>query len=572
MQHVPRGWLSVFTYTLLGVDILILLAYLGIQVISHHPENFDNWGITPLILILVLCHAVYTLILFPIIRRRSEWVAAIISQVLYLLVFTALIETSSYNNLVIRIGYIVLIFLTALTGPFVPMASVVATWVFLLYTYLSLLTVVNEKFSFTFEIIIDVFVTLAGISGWLFFKRFYIKRVDKETITLSKLLAQEQLKSNIMLESISDGVLVINTKGTVQVLNQSGAQMLGWNKNEALKLDYHSLLSPKAIQHVGNASEAAAIIQGVLEKEVAHQGVVLLQTKNGRQLYIDIVASPIFEGQHSEAKEASRQLVGVIAVLRDVNEQKRQEQQRSEFISTASHEMRTPVASIQGFIELALNPKVATIDTKARGYLEKAHGATKHLGKLFQDLLTVSQSDDGRLSNKPRLIEVKELLRELVEQNKMAAEKKGLKVMYEDTTGAENNPVTPLLYVNADSERLREVVLNLFDNAVKYTSSGMITIGASLKEQSVVIRVSDTGMGIAEEDMPHLFQKFYRTDSTATQAIGGTGLGLYICKQIVDMMGGKIWVESTPGAGSTFYVEIPRVDPNNIAALQQTAP
>ena len=247
-------------------------------------------------------------------------------------------------------------------------------------------------------------------------------------------------------------------------------------------------------------------------------------------------------------------------MLRDVDEQKRQEQQRSDFISTASHEMRTPVASIQGFIELALNPKVAVIDEKARGYLVKAQDATKHLGELFQDLLTVSKSDDGRLANNPEVIEVGALLKELVEQNRMVAEKKNLKVVL-DNGAADAKTVAPLMYVNADPERLREIFTNLFDNAVKYTSTGIITVGASLKEQGVVIRVADTGMGIPAEDIPHLFQKFYRTDNSATREIGGTGLGLYICKQIVEMMGGKIWVESTPGAGSTFFVEIPRVSP-----------
>ena len=125
----------------------------------------------------------------------------------------------------------------------------------------------------------------------------------------------------------------------------------------------------------------------------------------------------------------------------------------------------------------------------------------------------------------------------------------------------------PLMYANIDPDRLREVVSNLFENAVKYTAEGMITVGASLQDPHIIIRVSDTGMGIATEDIPHLFQKFYRTDNTKTREIGGTGLGLYISRQIVEAMGGTVWVESTVGEGSTFFIKIPRVDPSKVDSV-----
>lgn len=379
-------------------------------------------------------------------------------------------------------------------------------------------------------------------------------------------LEQEQLKTSVILESITDGVMILSPTGTVSVINQSCADMLGWDHTEAVNLDYKSLFSVES--DTGAEETPIDAITEVLSTKKASQKLSLIKTKHEHHLYIDIVASPIIDTTPQPGTTmATAVATGVVAVLRNVDSQKRQEQQRSDFISTASHEMRTPVASIQGFIELALNPKVATVDDKARGYLQKAYEATKHLGELFQDLLTVSKSEDGRLVNHPVLIDVNEFLTEIVEQDAHRAQEKGLALSFDQPT-ANGKIVNPLMYVNVDHERLHEIVSNLVENAIKYTPKGLITLGASTKDRGVVIRVSDTGLGIATEDIPHLFQKFYRTDNSATREIGGTGLGLFITKQIVEMMGGKIWVESTLGSGSTFYVEIPRVAPEQLAALK----
>jgi len=477
-----------------------------------------------------------------------------------IIAFATQIESSihTWNH----IAYILYALIAALAG----VIPVIVTTLFA-FTVLIVATFTHgdsggNSTSHMLEMIYIVLGMFSGVAGWSFFRRYYT--LPSSVNAISDMLTQEKFKSTVILESITDGVMVLNIKGTVQIMNQSAAQMLGWQREEALHLDYRSIISTETTQ-ANNQPEKNAIDLCLQTQKAAHK-LSLIITKNSRS-YLDIVASPIYQTKKGETGEPQQICIGAIAVLRNVDEQKRQEEQRSDFISTASHEMRTPVAAIQGFIELALNSKVATIDAKARGYLEKAHEATKHLGTLFQDLLTVSKSDDGRLTNNPKLIEVGEFLAKTVEQSRLAAEKKNLKISLENNNQSDSKVIAPLLYVNVDPERLREVVLNLLDNAIKYTSAGIITVGTSLKETSVLIRVSDTGMGIPAEDIPHLFQKFYRTDNSVTREIGGTGLGLYICKSIVDMMSGKIWVESTVGAGSTFYVELPRISPEKIAAI-----
>lgn len=561
MQTVKRSWLLLLNWGFTALSLICILASIVFAIFGVSDATIAHWGITPFILGLCAVHLIYTVAIYPRLSNRNLWLATIFQIIIYAIFFAAIIETSGRDNMVIRAGYVLFMFVIAMGGPFPPIAGILITWTLYVFVLLGAIPSTTEETVTTG--IINIFVTIAGIAGWLVFRRHYNDLDTKKTTTLSRLLQQEQFKATVILESISDGVMVTDTKGTVQIINNSAALMLGWEQKEALHLDYRSLVqvvqTPPST--ASNSDETAISICARTQKST--QKISLLMTQNQRRTYVDIVASPILEAQKDEAGNAINVCVGVIAVLRNVDKQKRDEEQRSEFISTASHEMRTPVASIQGFIELALNPKVATVDEKARGYLVKAHEASKHLGKLFQDLLTASKSEDGRLVNNPTIIEVGELLGQLVDHAKVTAEKKKLQITFE-TTQSTDKAIAPLLYIHADPERFREVITNLIDNAIKYTEHGMITVGASLRERTVVIRVSDTGMGIAAEDIPHLFQKFYRTDNSATREIGGTGLGLYISKQIIEMMGGQIWVESTPGAGSTFYVELPRVSPESV--------
>jgi signal transduction histidine kinase len=239
--------------------------------------------------------------------------------------------------------------------------------------------------------------------------------------------------------------------------------------------------------------------------------------------------------------------------------------------------MRTPVAAIEGYLALALNEKVATIDSRAREYLEKARNSTQHLGQLFQDLLTSAKAEDGRLTSHPQLIELGEFLEQLSNDLRLVAEKKELQMDFA-TSGSNNiinatgnggeRVIRPLYYVYADPDRLREVITNIFDNAVKYTDEGGVTLGITGNDQVVQCYVKDTGNGIPAEDIPHLFQKFYRVDNSATRTIGGTGLGLFICRKIIELYNGRIWAESKLGEGSTFYINLPRLTGQKLADLQ----
>lgn len=562
MQHVKVGWLKKFNYALVSASALLFITYFLFESLGVSQATKDRWGITPLILGFAAIHAIYVFASNALLMKRQPWVASFISVALYAFLISSIIESSGNTNIAYRAAFIVAIFFTGMLGVYTPITAIVFTWMILIFTITGVAT--PTEASLTFNVIVDILVTVSGISGWLFFRKYYVAS-GKES-ALESQLEEEQFKSSAILESITDGVLVINLKGIIQITNVSAAQMFGWTKDEATNLDYHSLIKPISDDPKQEKAAPDAISEALKSGE-ATKRVNKLETLNGRQLYVDIIASPIYQNKKNEEGKAQRTLTGIIAVLRDVDKEKRAEQQRSDFISTASHEMRTPVASIQGYLELALNPKIGDLNEKTKGYLNKAYDATKHLGQLFQDLLTVSQTEDGRAINNPKIFDISELLHSLCESVKLQAARKNLQVECSvNQAASDGKTVSPLMYVDADPERIREVLNNLLENAIKYTEQGKVGVQASVISEQIRIAVTDTGPGIPEEDIPHLFQKFYRVDNSATREKGGTGLGLYISKQIVEMFDGKIWVESKLGQGSTFYVELPRVSPEQLRA------
>jgi PAS domain S-box-containing protein len=389
---------------------------------------------------------------------------------------------------------------------------------------------------------------------------------------LAASLRDEKLKSEIILKGIDDGVVLIDDQQIIQSFNPGAAEMTGWQAAEAKGLNWASVL--KLVSSKGEAvdDEHSPLRRVFKEGKVIHDNTANLQSKSDKVLAVNLTLSPLLD--------QSGQVSGVVVVLRDVSQERQEEAQRAEFISTASHEMRTPVAAIEGYLALALNDKVSTIDSRARDYLEKAHASTQHLGKLFQDLLTSAKAEDGRLTSHPSVIEIGEFLEQITNDLRFAAEKKGMVMEFavganqtiDASKGAESAKVIkPLYYAFADPDRLREVITNLFDNAVKYSEKGKITIGLTGNEQVVQFFVRDTGHGIPAEDIPHLFQKFYRVDNSATRTIGGTGLGLFISRKIIELYEGRIWVESELDKGSTFYINLPRLSSQKADQLKAQA-
>lgn len=402
--------------------------------------------------------------------------------------------------------------------------------------------------------VIQLAVTIAAglLAELVYWRSKRVASAHQQIASISGQLTEEQLKGQAILEAMADGVVVIDRNLNIQLINHAASEYSGWDSDSALGLNYHSVLNLRtsADQEITDQNDpfVASWTQG---KPVVRNDLILT-SRTGKKSILTISVTPFI---------AAGQATGAIAVFRDISAEKEIERQRNEFISTASHEMRTPVAAIEGYIALAMNTKVANIDDRARGYLDKAHQNTQHLGALFRDLLSITKLEEGAVKQNPVPVELGQVVKDLVTDMQMIAVKKSLALAFNPSaTVSGGKTISPLFTVKVDPERIREVLNNLIDNAIKFTAEGGITVTITGDENTVTVSVADTGPGIAPEDLTHLFQKFYRIDSTATRTVGGTGLGLYLCRQIIELYGGRIWAESQPGKGSVFFFALPRAD------------
>lgn len=233
--------------------------------------------------------------------------------------------------------------------------------------------------------------------------------------------------------------------------------------------------------------------------------------------------------------------------------------QKDEFISIAAHDLNTPIATIEGYLSMVLDEKIVPVDNpKTKEYLMRVYEGSKRLAALVADLLNVSRIEQGRLIIERESLQLEELVEKIVKEWEIKARDQRLGLIYE-------KPSSPLPKIYADPDRLSQVVTNLVSNAIKYSLKGEIKVRLAQKENNIVLEVTDEGMGISKEDLPHLFEKFYRVSNHTTKGIAGTGLGLFISKGIVELHGGKISVESEKGKGSTFKVELPIATKEEIA-------
>ena len=415
-------------------------------------------------------------------------------------------------------------------------------------------------------------INIQFIIGYLFFGFLplifslvlWIRRqkTDDNTSNLENRLSAVESKSDVVINAIDDGVLAISKDGNIELINPSAQQIIGWDQGDALGLNWKSVL--KLVTSDGKDVEDLEnpIAQSLSKNQPTHNDKLFLLTSSEKRILVSIVSSPV--GTDGE---------GIIVVFRDITKEKAEEREQAEFISTASHEMRTPVASIEGYLGLALNPATAHIDEKARDFITKAHESAQHLGRLFQDLLDISKVEDGRMKNNPKIINVNEFLKDIFDGLATKANEKQLNYIFmpDIIDEGKEKSLQPIFYANIDPDHFREVVSNLIENAIKYTPSGEVVVNVTGDDKQISVSVKDSGIGIPAEDIPHLFQKFYRVDNSDTREIGGTGLGLYLSRRLAEAMSGNLRVESKYKEGSTFYLEIPRMSSSDAKQRLESA-
>ena len=362
-----------------------------------------------------------------------------------------------------------------------------------------------------------------------------------------------EILANLVLNTIDSGVIIVLPTGVIEYINPAAVSLLGGQMAQSfLGAKLEDILKLENGQGVAIPAQNNLVFYAVNNGQNYTTREYFLVNLQGQK---KPVAFKVITA-HSPKNER-------IVTFYDITSELEAESEQTEFISTASHEMRTPVASIEGYLGLALNPKTATIDERAKKYLEEAHKSSQHLGKLFRDLLDVTKLDDKRIKAHLTPIEVTSTVRSIAEGQIPKMSEKNIHFTFGSSSSANMNGgrvINQEVFASIDVDFLREIINNLIENAIKYTNNGGgIWVNVRGDGDRVLINVTDTGIGISPEDSKHVFQKFYRADNSETRTIGGTGLGLYIVKERVEAMSGSTWVESTFGEGSTFYVAFPRL-------------
>jgi two-component system phosphate regulon sensor histidine kinase PhoR len=352
-------------------------------------------------------------------------------------------------------------------------------------------------------------------------------RLDRTIQTLT----EERNLSSAILGSMVEGVAVVNGSERLVFANPGFAEILG--------LDVPPT-SGSALVEVVRQTELVEAVRQVLGGEPRVQSEIVTGTL--RQHYFAITVASVRAGD----------TIGAVVVLHDITELRKLERVRRDFVANVSHEFRTPLTAIQGFAETLLAGAIDDPQNRTR-FLEIILEHSRRLARLTEDLLMLSKMDAERLELEIRRLSVSQLIESCLETAQRRAAEKDLRISV--------NAPQRLPDIAGDRRRLAEVLQNLLDNAIQYTlPGGQIMLSAEAGDAEVVVTVSDTGIGIPRADQPRIFERFYRVDVARSREAGGTGLGLAIAKHLVEVHGGRLWVDSEVGQGSQFHFSVPLFD------------
>ena len=357
-------------------------------------------------------------------------------------------------------------------------------------------------------------------------------------------LVEEKAKDEAILASIGDAVMACNKDGRIMLFNGVAQALTGFSSKEVIGNHYRQILHliKESDQKPGNDFIAEAIKTGRGTTMANH---TLLIAKDGQKIPVADSAAPI--------KDATGNLIGCVVVFRDVTHERDVDKAKTEFVSLASHQLRTPLTSINWYVEMLQAGDAGALNDKQKEFLSEVYKGSKRMVQLVSDLLNVSRLETGRLKIEPVPIDLVAFIGEVKKELEPQIVGKGCHVSLEF-------PKEKVGMVNADKVLLRQVISNLLTNAIRYSSgakTGQVVVTLAVNAKEYTISVGDNGIGIPKEVQSKIFEKFFRADNARTVVADGNGLGLYLAKQIMESSGGTIGFSSSVGSGSTFYATIP---------------
>lgn len=352
-------------------------------------------------------------------------------------------------------------------------------------------------------------------------------------VTENKKAEERSAKLAAIVESTADAIIAKTLDGIITSWNPSAERMFGYADTEMIGQSILKLLPPDRL-------DEESLIIGKLKngERVTHFDTQRL-TSDGRIIDVSLTISPI--------QDAQGNITGVSKIARDISEQKRDELRKNDFIGMVSHELKTPLTSLMALVQVTNAKLKESPDSFLAGAMDKANVQVRRMSSMINGFLNVSRLESGKIAIDKEEFDLDELIREVVAEHKLII-----------TTHVIHINDCDHAQINADRDKISSVLSNLISNAIKYSPKGRdITIKCDLVGGSAQVSVTDEGMGIKEQDLPKIFDRYYRVETTHTRHISGFGIGLYLSAEIIRRHNGQIWAESKSGVGSTFYFSLP---------------
>lgn len=353
-------------------------------------------------------------------------------------------------------------------------------------------------------------------------------------------LKEEEAKANALFASIGDGAIATDESGRIVRVNSAALQLLGFTPKDVLGKWYQKVITMENEEGALISPIDRPITQALLTGTSVSARLFYV-TKNGSKLPVSVNVSPIL---------LDNRPIGAVEIFRDISHEKQLERAKDEFLSIASHELRTPMGAIRAFVSMILAGDYGPVNDNLVEPLTDIKISAVRLVDLVNDLLAVARIEAGRMQFTLTDFAISDVLQESIDLLVPLGKERGIVIAADLQANTS---------VQADADKVRQVLINLLGNSLKFTDKGSITVSSRVKKGMVEITVADTGAGMAKTDQKKLFGKFVQIFSAQEGKPAGTGLGLYISRQIIRKMGGELWLKSSaPEKGSVFIFSLPR--------------